>query len=103
MGRNNADFEGVTISHEVIRPEHKDNTIEIRATHPERGRIGRLGLTNEMAGVGRMVGTVQVAPEFQRKGIATAMWKYAKEQGFNPVHSPNQSPSGKPWAKAVGE
>jgi GNAT superfamily N-acetyltransferase len=56
-----------------------------------------------MAGIGRLVGTVQVEPEFQRKGIATAMWRYAKQQGFNPVHSPNQSPSGKPWAKSVGE
>jgi hypothetical protein len=103
MGRNNADFQGSVITHRVIRPEHKDNTVEIEAHHPDHGQIGRLGLTNEMAGIGRLVGTVQVNKAFQRKGIATAMWHYAKDSGFNPVHSPTQSPEGKKWAKKVGD
>ena len=102
MSANNSDFHGVSITHRVIRPENKDNTIEIEAHHPEYGQVGRLGLVNHMEGIGRQVGTVKVHPDFQRKGVATAMWNYAKSNGFNPVHSTNQSPSGKKWAKAVG-
>ena len=103
MGANHADFHGVTITHRVIRPERPDNTIEIEAHHPDHGQIGRLGLVNDMPGIGRQVGTVSVNPEFQRKGIAAAMWKYAKDNNFNPVHSTNQSKSGKAWAEAVGD
>jgi GNAT superfamily N-acetyltransferase len=103
MPRNNADFQGITISHKVIAPDRKDNTIEIEAHHPEHGKIGRLGLVNHMAGIGRQVGTVEVHPDFQRKGVATALWNYAKDNGFNPVHSTNRSPLGKKWAEAVGD
>ena len=103
MTRNNADFHGITITHKVLHPEHKDNCIWIYANHPEHGEVGTLGLTNHMEGIGRLVGTVQVHPEFQRKGIATAMWNYAKQQGFEPKHSVMQSPQGKKWAEAVGD
>ena len=52
----------------------------------------------------RKVRIVGVQPKLQRKGIATAMWNYAKEQGFEPAHDApkNQTHSGKQWAKKVG-
>lgn len=50
---------------------------------------------------------VDVLPEHQRKGIATAMYQRAQEVArtqnlVEPVHSNLRSPSGDAWAQRVG-
>lgn len=115
MGRNNADFQGITISHKIEKPSSitpvevepdyvptRHDRIWIEANHPTEGKIGKLYLVrpnNEE----RVVGDIDVHPNFQRRGIATAMWNYAKAQGFNPKHSPQRTPEGTAWAKSTGE
>lgn len=67
--------------------------------------IGRLTLSSPRPWQdnGRMVIMVEVHPDYQRRGIATAMWKYAKTQGLNPMHELIQTENGKAWASAVGD
>lgn len=38
-----------------------------------------------------------------RRGVATGMWHYAKEQGYPVRHSDVQTPAGRAWAKSVGD
>jgi ribosomal protein S18 acetylase RimI-like enzyme len=70
----------------------------ISATHPEHGYIGHLALH----GNGR-VRDIAVHPEWQRKGIATAMWNHAKTNELNPKHSAELTDDGKAWSKKVGD
>lgn len=51
----------------------------------------------------RMVLMVEVHPDYRRKGIATAMWEYAKAQGLNPTHELIKTEDGNVWALAVGD
>ena len=46
---------------------------------------------------------VDIPKAHRRKGVATAMWKYAKENGLEPVHSPLKTEVGEAWAKKVGD
>ena len=99
MGRNNADFSGVTFSHEDTG-KHSD--VLVNATHPEQGIIGQLHLGFQRSDGGRKVRNVFVKPEFQRKGIATALWNHATASGLNPQHSPEaQTEEGKAWAEKI--
>jgi GNAT superfamily N-acetyltransferase len=51
----------------------------------------------------RRIETVQVAPEFQRQGVATALYDYAgRRLGEPPKHSSDRSDKGDAWAKSVG-
>ena len=115
MTRNNADFHGVTISHKIehpgvpravdVDPGYKPDPYDriwIEANHPTEGRIGQLYLVRHN-GEGRPIGSIDVDPKFQRKGIATAMWDYAKRSGFQPLHSPQRTPDGDAWAKSTGD
>lgn len=115
MTRNNAAFHGVTISHKIEQPGttravdlgpdyeiQPHDKIWIEANHPTGGKVGQLYLTGQGHG-GRVVGNIDVEPEFQRKGIATAMWNYAKQSGFQPAHSPQRTPAGEAWAKSTGD
>jgi len=46
---------------------------------------------------------INVTPEHQRKGLATAMWNMAqKSDKIKPVHSSVRSVEGEKWAKSVG-
>jgi GNAT superfamily N-acetyltransferase len=94
MTRNNADFHGVKFTHK----DHGGFGALIQAVHPNEGVIGHMliGHTNELR-------NIMVNPEFQRKGIATGMWKYAKSQGYNPEHSMDRTDEGDAWAKSLGE
>jgi ribosomal protein S18 acetylase RimI-like enzyme len=94
MGANNADFQGVNITHTgggLLGSR-------VAAEHPEHGYIGHM----LMHGNG-VVRDVAVHPEWRRLGIATAMWDYAKKAGLNPSHNySEQTDDGKLWAKSVG-
>jgi hypothetical protein len=46
---------------------------------------------------------LNVNPEHQRKGLATAMWDHAKSLGINPQHSNVRSRQGDAWAKSTGD
>lgn len=55
------------------------------------------------------VSSIDVAPEFQRQGIATAMWNHAKRLSQSnpsiptPIHSDFRTPEGDAWAKSTGD
>ena len=99
MGRNNADFQGVTVTHEPMGID-----MMVRAHHPEHGQIGWMRLHSlDPAKNGREVRMVRVNDEFQRKGVAKAMWDYAKNAGLQPLHSTITTKEGSAWAKAVGD
>lgn len=101
MGANNADFHGVTYSH-VDNGKFSD--VLVNANHPEQGIIGQLHLGFQRSNGNRKVRNVFVKPEFQRKGIATALWNHAVDNGLGPEHSSpdSQTEDGKAWAKKVG-
>lgn len=50
-----------------------------------------------------LIKMIAVLPEYQRQGIATAMWEYAKEKGLNPAHELEKTEDGEAWARAVGD
>ena len=50
----------------------------------------------------RVVLQVWTREESRRIGVASHLWSVAKELGFNPVHSSNQTDAGVAWAQVVG-
>lgn len=94
MGRNNADFHGVEFSHK----EQPYGEVVIEAAHPEHGYLGSMRLSK----FGE-VKDVRVGEPHRRKGVATGMWNYAKQQGFNPEHSDSRTPEGNKWAESTGD
>lgn len=94
MGRNKADFHGVTFTH----TEHKYGEVVVEASHHEHGYLGsmRIGKYGD-------VKDIRVGEPFRRKGVATGMWNYAKQQGLNPEHSDSRTPDGDAWAKTTGD
>jgi GNAT superfamily N-acetyltransferase len=100
MGANNADFHGVTITHEPL----DDGTTWVEANHPEHGYLGGMQLAAPSEHRhGRTVLELEVRPEHRRKGVATGLWNYAKQQGLDPAHDTWQTKEGSAWAKAVGD
>lgn len=67
--------------------------------------VGSLELTAPRAfqDNARLVLMIQVEETYRRKGIATALWNFAKDNGFNPVHELEQTQEGKAWAQVVGD
>jgi GNAT superfamily N-acetyltransferase len=98
MGANNADFHGVGFSHE----ESPYGELTIRAHHSEHGQIGKLYASEPREGH-RYVASVFVHPDHRRKGVATGMWNYAKQNGFSLKHSQTRTEDGDSWAKSVGD
>lgn len=94
MTRNNADFHGVTFTHQ---PASYGETL-VQAHHPDHGVIGHL-----LIGAFHNVRNIMVNPEHQRKGVATGMWNYAKQQGLEPEHSDIRTEEGTAWAKSTGD
>jgi GNAT superfamily N-acetyltransferase len=94
VGRNTADFHGVEITH---TNSGMFGSL-VSANHPEHGYIGHLALY----GTGT-VRDIAVHPEWQRKGIATAMWNHAKANGLEPKHSPVRTDDGRAWSAKVGD
>ena len=75
----------------------------VYAIKPDRQIIGRLVMCITLPWRPNLIKMVQVHPDYQRQGIATAMWNYAKERGLKPAHELEKTPEGEAWAKAVGE
>ena len=84
----------VVFSHEQ-RPYDE---VTVNAHHPNKGHVGKMEL-----GKYRNVKDIMVDPEHRRRGIATGMWNYAKEQGLNPEHSDSRTKAGDAWAASTGE
>jgi hypothetical protein len=94
MGRNNADFHGITFR----TVDHGPTGAYIEANHPEHGLLGQLILDKN-----HVIDNIGVREDFRRKGVATGMVNYAKSQGFSPTHSPVRSESGEAFAKSFNE
>lgn len=84
--------QNVSFSHEELPYEE----VAVHAHHPEYGQIGKMEL-----GKFRDVKDIMVAPEHRRKGVATGMWNYAKQQGLNPEHSDSRTKEGDAWAAST--
>jgi GNAT superfamily N-acetyltransferase len=103
MGRNTADFHGITLG-----ASNGDYDHWIFAEHPEHGEVGRMNWENANSKRPGRVAELWVDPEHRRKGIATAMWNFANklhaEGTLNsaPVHSEDRTDKGDAFAKSVG-
>jgi ribosomal protein S18 acetylase RimI-like enzyme len=66
-------------------------------------KLGSMMMHNEPGAAhhGRLM-NVEVEPQHQRKGIATAMWQHAERSGIKPQHSPHRTDEGQAWASKVG-
>jgi hypothetical protein len=94
MPRNNADFHGVEYSHK----EGKYGEVTVEASHPDHGFLGSMTI-----GKFKDVKDIRVGEPHRRKGVATGMWSYAKQQGLNPEHSDSRTKDGDKWAKTTGD
>jgi hypothetical protein len=94
MGANNADFHGVDFSHKSLNY----GEVMVEASHPELGFLGsmRIGKFGD-------VKDIRVGEPHRRKGVATGMWNYAKQQGLNPEHSDSRTKDGDAWAATTGD
>ena len=83
----------------------KDSVHVVNAKHRASNvLVGELVWTEPK---GRVEG-IQVHPDHQHAGVATAMWneakRYATDNGAaEPKHSDSQTKEGKAWAKKVGD
>ena len=75
--------------------------VVVHASHPDHGEVGFLELGKQTE-QGRRVMDIQVHPNFQRKGVATRLWRHAHESGLSPQHSSERTDAGDAWAKKVG-
>lgn len=66
---------------------------------------GYMELTGEWLHLdgGRFVNVIKVLEEYQRQGVATALWEYAQFVGLKPHHDLNKTEAGKAWAATVGD
>lgn len=108
MGRNNADFNGINITHEFHDYYEQSNVWRVVATHPEYGELGHLiyGSDNETPDTSgpHTVLYLSVKPEHRRKGVATALWNYAKQVQPNLKHNYGSlTESGEAWQKTLGD
>ena len=62
--------------------------------------VGHLWLTGAWGHLdgGRFVRMVKVDDEYQRQGVATALWDYAVAQGLKPIHELAKTEDGKKWS-----
>jgi len=75
----------------------------VYAVNENREKIGRMVMTVSVPWRPNLIKMIAVLPEYQRQGIATAMWDYAKEKGLNPAHELEKTEDGEAWARAVGD
>ena len=95
-----------------LSKQFKDYTLKFKPA-PEDDDMANHAIIAQHKGrrVGKMewdIGTgdiqnLEVHPRHQRKGIATAMWKYAQDiSNHNVGHSPVRTDEGDKWAQSVG-
>jgi GNAT superfamily N-acetyltransferase len=108
MGRNNADFNGVTFRYERD-PEGDHNIV---AEHPSDSEpIGYLTWADRDYDEGAQRGhimDIHVDPEHQRKGVATGMYSEAKRTSSalglpTPRHAESRTKSGEAWSKSTSD
>jgi GNAT superfamily N-acetyltransferase len=113
MGRNNADFHGVTFQYAGKGPMHGFEDFapgtgpwaHVFTAHKDGKQVGKLQLQR-----GGTIDIVEVDPEHQRQGIATGLYKFAvshaeKSDGQEtpyPQQSSIRSKEGDAWAKSLG-
>lgn len=96
MGRNNADFNGISYIYTGTHP----TAHQLEAFDPKVGDVVGYMRWNKENG---RIEDITVDREHRRKGIATGMWNHAKNLDVTPPkHSPVRSPSGLAWSEAVG-
>jgi ribosomal protein S18 acetylase RimI-like enzyme len=74
---------------------------DVRATHRKTGTpVGLLSAFTD-----GKIAMISVDPEHRRKGVATAMWNYAKQhpQLSDPYHSKVKTDDGEAWAQSLGD
>lgn len=70
----------------------------------DRNEVGRMLMTTATDwGRPNLIRWVHVEPAYRRMGVATAMWNFAKQQGFKPAHEFEKTTAGAAWAQAVGD
>lgn len=99
MPRNNADFHGVEIRHEIDEDDYATITAHLSGTE-----VGHLTLDDRGD-----VEDIQVDQAHQRKGIATAMWRHAQSLHRRgkipnpPAHTGGTTEEGYKWAMTTGD
>lgn len=72
----------------------------IEAHHPDDGRVGYM---QWMGAAPHAIHWMEVSPEHQRKGLASAMWNWAQDNARpKPKHSRQRTDKGDAWARSVG-
>ena len=67
--------------------------------HDSQSQVGYLDWDARTDGAAGTVGNVYVHRDVRRRGVASALWAKAHEQGVNPPkHSPAQTALGQAWA-----
>jgi len=97
MGRNKADFNGISYTFTDTHP----TSHELEAFDPAVGDVVGYMRWNRQHG---RVEDISVDPEHRGKGIATGLWNHAKTLGVTaPQHSSVRTKSGQAWAEKVGK
>jgi ribosomal protein S18 acetylase RimI-like enzyme len=63
----------------------------------------KLGAARPFQDDARIVEMVEVESEYRRQGIASALWRFAKDNGYKPVHEIEKTEDGVAWSEAVGD
>jgi GNAT superfamily N-acetyltransferase len=99
MGRNNADFHGVTFRYSRFNGDHF-----VSAKEPGEGQgVGYLHWSNQ----GGKINDIYVDPDWRRKGIATGMFDFARVMAESsphiprPRHSGARTEAGDAWSKTT--
>ena len=71
---------------------------QVTAHTPDGAQVGSLMWHKDS----NELGSVRVAEEHQRRGVATAMWNRAIQANPKLTHSAERSHAGDQWAKSVG-
>jgi len=97
MGRSNADFHGVEISikgHDDLESAQEHGGPWTIEAHKGNKRVGYLEGKGE-------VKDVWVHPDHRRQGIASAMYRKARQLGM--THSTIRTDEGEAWAKSTND
>lgn len=99
MPRNNADFHGIKLTHELEGDGYTTVTASLNGE-----KVGHMVLDHRGT-----VDDIQVDDNHQRKGIATSMWRHAQDLHKKgviphpPAHSSGTTEKGYRWAMTTGD
>lgn len=86
-------FGDYTLSHHP--PEMGRESHAIVATH-DGDQVGSMNWT------AKRIEGIDVVPDHQRRGLATAMWEMGQDARPRAKHSAQRTDAGEAWSKAVG-